>query len=177
MAKRVSPDAVIDLTFDSDNENEQESRYGDIRKHLYHKTQNKKTKTSRNALLKNEAIGKRSPSTPLDDDDDDEVEIVDVPAPKVTVASLPTNNTNGDGDIEMVGTVNETRLPHMRQHCTKFKFQTNHSNRAEIRTSNEKHCDLCYCFVCDCPVKDCKVSFKMGTLHEFEETFLIFSFS
>lgn len=156
MAKRITPDAVIDLTLDSDTDDEQHARLSDVRKNLYGSDQKKKkVKTepsaSSNGIVDTLDAPATTPSTQFDD-----VEIVDVPAAKIAAEESLTNDT--DGDVVMVGTINETILPHMRPHCTKFKFQPNPNNRSNVRVSNALHCDLCYCYVCDKPVKECEVS-------------------
>ena len=128
--KRVSPDSVIiDLT-DLDDNDDQESRLGDIRRRLA-------------------GVGGNKAKRAKESVEDDFVRIIDTPAPKMKEKSTTTKET--DDDVVLVGTVNEMRLPHMRQHCTQFKFKP-----IDFR-SNEKHCDLCYCYVCDCPVSKCTV--------------------
>ena len=77
---------------------------------------------------------------------DDEVEIVDPPPPKMPIK---TERTSAGGDVEIVGTVNEVKLPHMRPHCTEHPFQSGDD-------SNIQACDLCFCFVCDVPYNECK---------------------
>jgi hypothetical protein len=90
-----------------------------------------------------------------------QVEDVEVAEPiknaMVPVAQKPTAS---DEDVVVVGAANQLRLPHMRQHCTEFKFDptpadiTGRYNQATL-VANSKACDLCYCYVCDLPVKDC----------------------
>jgi hypothetical protein len=168
MAKRNAPDDIIDLTFDDSDDDTKKSIRNSSTNETKRKNQQQKKKAKRELPISGDGVEIiESPSKVIAPAaiKDDEIEIVDAPAPEVAVALLRTNNTNGDGDIQMVGTVNETRLPHMRPHCTKCKFQMNSSNRADIRANNEKKCDLCYCYVCDCPVKDCKVSFPQMDIH------------
>ena len=156
MAKRVTPDAVIDLTLDSDDE--QESRLSDIRKNLYKNDQKKKkAKINSNDVVEllDSPVAAVAAAVTATSSQYDGVEIVDAPA--ATIAEEETTNST-DGDVVMVGTINEMRLPHMRPHCTKFQFQPNSNNRSDIRMSNALHCDLCYCYVCDKPVKECSVS-------------------
>lgn len=117
---------------------------------------NKKQKTSHFDAEVIDLTGPDPPRTSTtieinDDDDDDEVEIVE-PPPKVT----PVNSDRGgasrddEDDIQVTGTVNAMRLPHMRPHCTEHPFDANNA------ASNSETCDLCYCYICDAPVKDCK---------------------
>lgn len=76
---------------------------------------------------------------------DEECRVVAPPAKEMNTASTLEK---ADGDIELVGTANETKLPHMRQHCTEFPFQAG-------QTANDECCDLCYCYVCDEPANNC----------------------
>lgn len=100
---------------------------------------------------------------------DDEVEIVEPVARGIHAATAQAASSNDD-DIELLGTSNETRLPHMRQHCPDNKFvqdvvafnrqRTNltEAKKRELdegKIGNASFCDLCYCFVCDKPAKDC----------------------
>lgn len=157
MAKRITPDNVIDLTLDSDDE--QESWLGDIRKNLYPRTpqmKKKKIKTEGSNNIKTEGSNSKSNATAASKYD--EVEIVDAPDAQIA-EEVAANDAEADGEVLMVGTVNETRLPHMRQHCTKFKFEYIRYHVPFITLSNALHCDLCYCYVCDKPAKECAVSF------------------
>lgn len=149
MAKRITPDNVIDLTLDSDDE--QESWLGDIRKNLYPRTPQMKKKK-----IKTEGSNSKSNATAASKYD--EVEIVDAPDAQIA-EEVAANDAEADGEVLMVGTVNETRLPHMRQHCMKFKFEYIRYHVPFITLSNALHCDLCYCYVCDKPAKECAVSF------------------
>lgn len=67
--------------------------------------------------------------------------------------------SEADEDIVFVGTANECRLPHMRQHCPDHKFVQDvwvTINQEETLTDgNLAFCHLCYCYVCDKPAKDC----------------------
>jgi hypothetical protein len=87
---------------------------------------------------------------------DDDVMVVDPVLPEIHpvggVAAAAAASANNDDDIQLVGTANETRLPHMRQHCTEYPFVSSGTN---AKTSNETYCDLCYCYVCDKPAKEC----------------------
>ena len=84
------------------------------------------------------------------DSDDNEVQIVDPPPRATPVKTDAHNKPNGDDDVEVMGTVNSVRLPHMRCHCTEYPFVENQ------KENNGQTCDLCYCYVCDVPVKECK---------------------
>lgn len=125
---------IIDLVDDEDNgespQKENLQQLDSVKKRLNSETpaegESKKRKTSN------------------DDDDDDEVVCVEQPARFCQAVS----STNGDADIELVGTLNEQRLPHMRQHCTVKPFSPN-------KSSNMQFCDDCYCYVCDVPVQEC----------------------
>ena len=155
MAKRVTPDAVIDLTLDSDSDDEQEARLSDVRKNLYESDQKKRKVKTEPSASSNGIVDILDAPATTSPAQYDGVEIVDAPSAK-KVSEETTNST--DGDVVMIGTVNEMRLPHMRPHCTKFKFQPNSNNRLDILMSNAQHCDLCFCYVCDKPVKECSVS-------------------
>jgi hypothetical protein len=151
MSKRASPDSIIDLTLDSEDD-QASRRIGDLRENLpSFRVGGKKIKTEESSAA---ASGVRS-AVQYDD-----VEVVDGSAAAMMVAAVAqvSESAAKDDDVVMVGTVNEVSLPHMRPHCTKFKFQSNATNRTDVATQNMDHCDLCYCYACDCPVKNCKVS-------------------
>ena len=85
---------------------------------------------------------------------EEDVEIVEPVIPKLAVTPSASEKrrmcniySDVDDDVIVEGVLNETRLPHLRQHCTNFPFQM-----GSFRSS----CDMCYCYICDCPVKDCK---------------------
>ncbi len=160
MSKRPSPDTVIciDLTEDDD---ERDENLNDVRKRL-------KGTPDSNAPsnIKSEGASARALNN---NTDNDEVEIIEPGAPEIHAATAQAASTNDD-DIELVGTANETRLPHMRQHCPDNKFvqdvvalNRQRTNLAvgkgrqvdEGKTGNASFCDLCYCFVCDKPAKEC----------------------
>mmetsp|Transcript_23273 Transcript_23273/g.55031 ORF Transcript_23273/g.55031 Transcript_23273/m.55031 type:complete len:1470 (-) Transcript_23273:218-4627(-) len=96
------------------------------------------------------------------------VEIVEATVRKPTAATMVAESTatlqsgsENDEDVVVEGVLNETRLPHMRQHCTRFPFESSLQSRciqtnSKIRKANQQSCVLCYCYVCDCPVKNCK---------------------
>jgi hypothetical protein len=161
-AKQVSPDTVIDLTLDSDNEQDKR-QVGDVRKILYSgsRKKNKRAKTERadNAPMQYDDVEIIDPpitedrkpaaataattSTPTTNHDG--VEIVDAPAPPVAAATS-ARKENADEDLQVVGTKNEVRLPHNRCSCTTLKFTANLFDRDDLREANDKHCDLCYCY-------------------------------
>lgn len=92
-----------------------------------------------------------------------------------------TSSTAANEEVIIVGTANESRLPHMRQHCPENKFVPNViylSNRqciteeqrkalTEAKLGNRACCDLCFCYVCDKPAKDCTkwLSSSQGMMH------------
>lgn len=115
--------------------------------------------------MKNEEdmLKKQAASQNPENMDVEGVEVVEATAPVLEAATTvaeSAKNTSADDDVVVEGVVNETRLPHMRQHCTRFPF--NFKKLGLLRTcygvkdANSHSCDLCYCYVCDCPVKDCK---------------------
>lgn len=71
--------------------------------------------------------------------------------------AVPTTSTTTE-DVEVVGTLNHTRLPHMRQHCTEKTFLASEINGCAERRklANGEFCSDCYCYVCDVPVQECK---------------------
>lgn len=82
----------------------------------------------------------------------DDVEIVDAPEALsdpmdicTTAAEAQGGEVKDDNDLTVMGTVNQVRLPHMRQHCPEFLFAADAM----------KFCDCCYCYICDVPVKEC----------------------
>ena len=79
-------------------------------------------------------------------DINDEVQLVDAPIrkPKLPTGAAGERKHQGDEDVVLVGTVNEQRFPHMRQHCVDHEY------------GNRSYCDLCYCFVCDILASECK---------------------
>ncbi len=72
-----------------------------------------------------------------DDDDDDEVMVVEPVAAAAAASSEDANaNEGADDDLVVVGEKNVMRLPHMRQHCTQFKFVQD--------VSSKGYCMLCH---------------------------------
>jgi Proliferating cell nuclear antigen, N-terminal domain len=108
-------------------------------------------------------------------DDDDVVQIVESstvqgedcsnsdderkPAAKENI----NGSENGGDDVEVVGIRNEQKLPHMRQHCTKYIYVR--SSDARTRSANEATCSLCYCYVCDVPARECQSWTVAGAEH------------
>ena len=80
----------------------------------------------------------------------DDVQVVDAPEPPSNpMETCPTANaTLGTAsDLTVIGTVNQVKLPHMRQHCPEFPIGRD--------PTPARYCDCCYCYVCDVPVKEC----------------------
>ena len=186
MAKRPSPDSVmvIDLTEDDEA---QDARLMDIRKRLLPTSSRGTLKTepsdqpddrkpaatkqleqpTKKSKIKMEDL---SSSTLASGNvaaangkafKSDDVEVVEaVPPAMIPLNASKTPSHVGDDDVIIMGATNQLRLPHLRQHCTEFKFLSNPSQSKVMTTTmletNSKHCDLCYCFVCDCPVKECR---------------------
>jgi hypothetical protein len=140
---------------------------------------------STNGLRPNKKVkkeGYRKYKTTVDNNNNnnnDECMIVPATKSKITTANAAGGGGNGgvDGDEDVVveGVRNEMRLPHIRQHCTTFRFNStgpaataaasasfNNSGNylKSVLEENNKSCDLCYCYVCDGPVKDCKQWFS-----------------
>jgi len=177
MAKRPSPDSVIciDLTEDDD---ECEKNLEDVRKRLK-SSANIKSEGSRRSNNDDDGGGKIGSVASLQQQEwASEVEVIEPVAPQIhAVASAQAASTNDD-DIVLVGTANESRLPHMRQHCPDNKFVQDivsssgrqyaigASKRSELqegKTGNISHCDLCFCYVCDKPAKECTSWSSTGT--------------
>jgi len=129
-------DNIIDLTDDVSDDLEICSKGSNGRKH------------SICSEVKVEDVSSKKPKLDKQIPYDGEVEIIDSTKRSATFTSVSGNYD--DADVQMVGVVNEVKLPHMRQHCTKHKFVPNST------ISNSKFCNLCYCFVCDVPAKECK---------------------
>lgn len=165
-SKRVAEDDVIDLTLDS-SDDEQDTGSNS--------NSNNNAKSSKRARAGSQAAS-ASIDIENDDDDDeiviidqdeynkkpaakpslkappksseDGIEVLDatVARPTTTAAVAAASSSNDDGELAVVGTRNEYKLPHLRQDCTTCKFTANPSNRDDLREQNEKHCDLCYCY-------------------------------
>lgn len=98
------------------------------------------------------------------DTDDDEIEVVEEPQlsmdstpPSSSEETAETSNNESD-EIAVVGTKNQTLLPHMRPHCGAHPFriptkETRHDDGEA--TGNMEFCEQCFCFICDIPVHDC----------------------
>mmetsp|Transcript_21512 Transcript_21512/g.46753 ORF Transcript_21512/g.46753 Transcript_21512/m.46753 type:complete len:385 (-) Transcript_21512:260-1414(-) len=120
-----------------------------------------------------------------DDDDDDEIEVVDssvyrsqlraaasTTATTTTVAAAgggTAEDNDNDEELEIVGTQNEQKLPHIRHDCLEFRYKANCNgagggssvNGTSSNDANAKFCRLCYCYVCDKPASECD-SWFMG---------------
>ncbi|CAJ1949446.1 unnamed protein product [Cylindrotheca closterium] len=145
MAKRISPSAVIDLTLESDDE--QEARLGDVTWRFHgNSTSGRATKRARTL----------NSSDVLKPGEDVEVVEACVACPTTAIGNPNAGETEIDSEFQVVGTRNELKLPHLRHDCTMHQFLTKAANSDQLRAQNEKHCELCYCYVCDAPVKDCK---------------------
>lgn len=81
-------------------------------------------------------------------------------------ASAPAEDESSDGDEEIqdMGTTNAVRLPHARHDCPNRRFvrdvlQLKASGREQeaiqALKTNAKTCDLCYCMLCDEPASEC----------------------
>jgi hypothetical protein len=186
MAKRPSPDSVIciDLTEDDD---ERQEKLKDVRKRLKGTPAASATSVKAEGLTTTITI-----VVDLVDDDDGggkigscaalqrqqqqqqqnasfEVEIVQAVAPVIrpVASAQAAAATTSDDDIVVVGTANESRLPHMRQHCSDNMFAPYHDPKSRFsrlsstevaalgNTGNREFCNLCFCYVCDKPAKDC----------------------
>jgi hypothetical protein len=168
-AKRASPtDVTIDLTEDDVENGEKEagnSRLESLRKRLSRipsvaAASKKKVKrepagtetTSENASTTDD---RKPAAKTASEEDQEDVEVIEAPR---FVPSVATGVTGTSDEIEVVGTVNQVLLPHMRQHCTEKPFfpdGTTHKTAAEQLTNNMKVCSLCYCYVCDVEASKC----------------------
>jgi hypothetical protein len=159
MSKRASPNSVIDLTLhdtQDDDDQYQSKRLHDIRRNL----ESSSGRDRNNKKVKTEGAVKEEGARAAVDYED--VQVVHAAAPVMvanpeSTATTTTTTNDDDDDVVIVGTLNEVNLPHMRPHCTRFKFKLVPTYQSHLRNNNSEHCDLCFCFVCDCPVKDCKV--------------------
>jgi hypothetical protein len=132
MTKRVSPDNVVDLTLDDDHPEEERRNNAPVgpRKRLKASKSSKKKKNSNsrgNHSFKKKdlddgggkigsvaALQKSSCAMSLEDDEDEDCCIMEAP-PKKIIAAQKASSPNDNDEIEVVGTANETKLPHMRQ--------------------------------------------------------------
>lgn len=176
MAKRPSPNSVIciDLT---ESDEEGENSLDTVRKRLKGTTfpsNNNSTNSDDDAvtIVKVEGASGGSSnigSVALLQNWTSEVQVVEPVAPEIHAVAPAAAAADDSDDVVLVGTANESRLPHMRQHCPDNKFvqdvvalnRQSHMTaikRKEVdegKTGNVSFCDLCYCFVCDKPAKDC----------------------
>lgn len=121
------------------------------------------SRPAKRAKVKNEGDLLQKKQANPDKTDNEGVEIVEATAPvfaAATTVAEATRTTDADDDVVVEGVLNETRLPHMRQHCTRFPFSFDDFFLSRVKKDNLMSCDLCYCYVCDCPVKECKKWFS-----------------
>jgi hypothetical protein len=183
MAKRASPTDVVDLT-ENDDESVEKEQVRSLRQRLSSipaavaatakrrptskkvKRERKGNENSRENLATGtedeDATGDRKPAakTTTTDHEEDDVEVMEAPAPRnVPTATTAATRKNNSDEIEVVGTVNQVLLPHMRQHCTEEPFLPytgGTGTAAEERLDNNmKLCSLCYCYVCDVEASKC----------------------
>lgn len=179
MPKRTSPDSVIciDLTEDDD---ECEKSLNSVRKRLKgttaadSSTPKVKIEGARANLSNDDGGGGKIGSVASLQQQENlasEVEVIEPAAPEIhAVAPSDASLAAADNDdVVLVGTANENRLPHMRQHCPDNKFvqdivamsRSSHmtaTKRRELEEGtkdNVQCCDKCYCFVCDKPASEC----------------------
>jgi hypothetical protein len=166
MAKRASPtDVTVDLT-ENDVENGEieggNSSLESLRKHL--SIIPVALPASKRVKLFPIVAGKTGESATTTDasepsvktaseDDQDDVEVIE--ASRFVPTSVTATGTSDE--IEVVATVNQVLLPHMRQHCIEKLFipygtATMVTKRYD---NNMKVCSLCYCYVCDVEVSKC----------------------
>jgi hypothetical protein len=149
MVKRVSPTDVIDLTENDKESVEKEGRNAtlqSLRERLSHIPEAgvaaavlptlKKVKWERTEKDNTrENLATTGEDTDATDDDrkpaakskttdhemeKDDVEVLEaLPRNVPTTATAAARSKNSGEEIEVVGTVNQVLLPHMRQHCTK----------------------------------------------------------
>jgi hypothetical protein len=180
MAKRASPTDVIDLTENGEESVEKEGRNAtlrSLRRRLSRIPEAgaaavlptlKKVKRERtggeNSRENLSTTGEDTDAEATADDDrkpaakskttdhemeEEDVEFVKAPRNIPTAATAAVGSSDGD-EIEVVGTVNQVLLPHMRQHCTIEPYMPSNEKTAKERfDKNVKVCSLCYCYVCD----------------------------
>jgi hypothetical protein len=184
MAKRASPTDVIDLTENDDENAEEEygnATVRSLRRRLsripaavavaasaLHRPASNRVKrermgdeNSRENLVTgdDDATRDRKPAaktTTMDQEEEVDVEVLEAPAPRnvPTAATAVARNSNSD-EIEVVGTLNQVLLPHMRQHCTEEPFLPFIGGGMQRLANNVKVCSLCYCYVCNVEASKC----------------------
>jgi hypothetical protein len=186
MAKRASPTDVIDLTEANDDENAEKEGGNATLQSLRRRLSSipaavaaavrptskrvKRERTGEEDTRGNLATGEdtdadatldRKPAAKntTRDHEEDDVEVLEAPAPRnVPIAAARSSNSD---EIEVVGTVNQVLLPHMRQHCTEEPFLPwspsfgNVTIKEQRENNNLKVCSLCYCYVCDVEASKC----------------------
>ena len=83
-----------------------------------------------------------------------DVQVMTSPPPDSSSVKATIDNIDDEEEVIVMGSKNEVKLPHMRQHCTVHHFKL-HPYDEKVRQTNHSHCERCYCYVCDCLVKDC----------------------
>lgn len=112
----------------------------------------------------------------FDNDDDDDIEVVDSSAYRSQIQSASASAmadgggvaaacNDNDEELEIVGTQNEQKLPHIRHDCLEFRYNANCNiagGGSGSENNNEAFCGLCYCYVCDKPASKCDNWFMGG---------------
>jgi hypothetical protein len=185
MSKRASPTDVIDLTENDDEIVEKEGGNASLRslrrrlssipatvaaalrpspkRVKRERTGNRDARdlhgTAEDSDSDDDATRDRKPAaktTTMDREEEEDVEVLEAPAPRnvPTTATAAARSSNSD-EIEVVGTVNQVLLPHMRQHCTEEPFLPFTGSGMPRLANNMKVCSLCYCYVCDVEASKC----------------------
>jgi hypothetical protein len=137
-----------------------------LRRPTSRKVQRKRTVGSPpvHRMLREMRIGIKKPAakitTTMDHEEESDVEVLEAPAPRNVPTTATATARNSDSDeIEVIGTVNQVLLPHMRQHCLKepcLPIMSATGGAAPERClTNMKVCSLCYCYVCDVEASKC----------------------
>jgi hypothetical protein len=172
MVKRTPHDAgVIDLTSDTEEAGAAAAAAAVVTASAKKKRRHQRVKQERTAEEKGNASANATELYDNDNNDSNDdrkpsaaarsvdsmqdVEIVQAPA----LQQVPIAAAAAQDDIQVVGTLNHVRLPHMRQHCTEQPFCS--TSQTAIRPAardakNRLSCNQCYCYVCDVMVAECK---------------------